>query len=261
MNDDTPTTEERERADREVFECYERENESGLTLHDIRVSDRIHRNRLAARCASAEAEVERLRGELQETSAANSRMHESWLADVRVRNVRIEQMEADNGKLREQLAALRAPAAPLTVPDVRAPASDEQDEGDGVFIVDPIEGLLQCAARRWPMLNVRVQFTDDDMPEGATGCTSIPPEGEEGPTIITLRPGLPGVTAILGVLAHELAHAATGTTHDCDEGHGEAWKAAHHDLHEDFLALDGYMPLRCVGPLTGAAPQTEGDGT
>lgn len=118
-----------------------------------------------------------------------------------------------------------------------------------IFIVDPIEALLRCAAKRWPALNVRVQFVDgDDLPDDALGATSFPPEGEDGPIIVSVRGDLDGIAGTLDIMAHELAHAACGSACDGDDPHHAQWREAYLALNNDFVALDGYMPLRSVGP-------------
>jgi hypothetical protein len=68
-----------------------------------------------------------------------------------------------------------------------------------IFYVDPIEALLQDVARRWPDANVRIQFSDEDVPEGALAVTSVP-EKRDDPAIVTLRPDLAGMMGTIDVL-------------------------------------------------------------
>jgi hypothetical protein len=86
-DDDTPTTEERERAEREL------ESDGWIWPPDRDVvAIQIRANRLAARCASAEAEVVRARRMVDSS-------HEALFTE--------------NERLRTELAALRSPAAPV----------------------------------------------------------------------------------------------------------------------------------------------------
>lgn len=111
------------------------------------------------------------------------------------------------------------------------------DNLNGFFFVDPLQTLFECVLKRWPDLNVRVQFVDEEsglLSEGCLGATSFPGEGEVGPIIISLSADLEGIQGILSIAAHELAHAVTGVTCEGGDGHSEEWEKNYDLINEDF---------------------------
>lgn len=105
---------------------------------------------------------------------------------------------------------------------------------------DPISRILAFATNKWPALRVEIQFLSGDHflfqenaeeDKCALGVTSFPPDGEEGPVVISISADLDrGMRGTLDILAHEIAHAVAGPGDEHQEG--GVWDQAYEAIFE-----------------------------
>lgn len=108
----------------------------------------------------------------------------------------------------------------------------------GLFINnDPFAGVLHATENLYPGIATNIQFRPDMKYRrflwfrfGRCGCTTFPKDG--GVPLIDISTNIP-FTAMVEVLAHELAHVVAGEA----AGHGAAWQDAFGAIHQEYGRL------------------------